>query len=175
LFYPKILKNINFKVEKKKMGKYSYGIACLLALLLLACKTDEKNDLRKDSFFEQDLTTHLNAVQNRDYDALEPTVAEDVLMIGPDGSTLKSKTEFMKFHEDWFKLSNWKWQGKVLKTSTSDSLSHALVQYRYTESDSLGKEIYRSDAYLLLIFRKAENGWQLVHDQNTRIQEPNNP
>lgn len=157
----------DFYTKPVQMKKSPYT-AFLLMIICLSCKNEQPKDNR-DASFKEDLKVHLEAIESRNYDALEPTVAEDVLIIGPDGSHMDSKYEFMKFHKQWFALPNWKWKGTVLTTASSDSLSHALVRYNYTENDSLGIETHKSEAYLLLIFRKGSAGWQLIHDQNTTI------
>ncbi len=143
-----------------------------IATLTVACKPEEKNILNKHSF-KEDLKIHLQAIQNRNFADLEPTVGDNVSMIGPDGTKMDSKEQFLEFHKNWFKLKNWEWKGNILKTESSDSLGYALVQYKYTQNDSLGKSIYESNAYLILVFRNSKAGWQLVHDQNTRIENKN--
>lgn len=141
-------------------------------LLCVACNQEQKTKTPiKKASFQETLEIHLNAVSNRNLEALEPTVAEDVSLIFPQGEKLDSKKEFMEFHETWFQHDNWEWKGEVLKAESTDSLGYGLVQYTYTEKDSVGNAVYSSNAYLLLVFRNSAEAWQLVHDQNTKIQK----
>lgn len=156
------------KLKKVKVKINTFLILIAIASLILSCQKGEKNNLNKHSF-EEGLKMHLDAIQNRSFKELEPTIADDVSLIYPDGTSMDSKEKFLEFHKDWFKLKNWQWQGNILKTESSDSLGYGLVQYRYTENDSTGNTVYESNAYLILVFRNSKDGWQLVHDQNTKI------
>lgn len=122
--------------------------------------------------FESTLGIHLNAIESSNLEKLIPTIADSVVMISPDGDKMDSKTVFVKFHENWFKQKNWLWEYKVLRTESSDSLGYALIRYKFTQKDSTGSVLFQDTDYLTLIFRNSSNGWQLVHDQNTRIPSP---
>jgi len=150
------------------MGRIVRLLGTLLAVAATGCNPGVGNKAQGQSF-EQGLKAHLEAVENRDINKLGPTVGKDVTMIGPDGDIMESKIQFMEFHRNWFKMDQWEWKAKILETKSNDSLGYGLVKYRYTEKDSTGAQIYGSDAYLVLVFQNSGNGWQLVHDQNTRI------
>lgn len=138
------------------------------AALMAQCKTKPASPGQHDSF-EHTLQVHLNAIQHANLTALAPTVGDSVVIILPNGARVDSKNAFMKFHEDWFKMKNWQWNAHILRTKTADSLGYAMVQYKYEEKDSVGAVQYQSNAYLVLIFKNSPQGWQLVHDQNTKI------
>ncbi len=146
----------------------NFGLVVFAIILSVACNSREKHAGQKQSFLNG-LEIHLNAIENRNLEELGPTVADDVSMISPNGDKMDSKETFMDFHKNWFEQKNWEWKGNILNTESSDSLGYALLQYKYIENDSLGKSIYESDAYLILVFRNDREGWQLVHDQNTKI------
>ena len=144
----------------------------LVGLILVACINEEQTDNSKESFHTT-VNKHLHAITTRNLETLEPTIAENVSMIGPDGTKLDTKTVFMDFHKNWFALDNWEWKGKVLTTESSDSLGYALVQYQFIQKDTTGNTLLQDNEYLVLIFKNSPNGWLLVHDQNTAIKELN--
>ncbi|HTF20388.1 MAG TPA: nuclear transport factor 2 family protein [Chryseolinea sp.] len=139
----------------------------VVALLLTACGAEKKESTSES--FEKTLGIHLDAILSSNLTALAPTVADSVTLIGPDGSKMTSKKSFMKLHENWFKRTNWKWERVAMKTQSTGSLGYALIQYKYSERDSLGTITFQNENYLVLIFRNFQQGWQLVHDQNTGI------
>lgn len=143
-----------------------------MALLIGAC-SQQPVAIRDSHSFLAALRIHLDAIKTSDLGKLRPTIAEEVSMIGPDGKKYDSKKSFMKFHEDWFALDNWEWDGKIVKTASSDSLGYALIQYQFIQKDSEDNILFQDHEYLILIFKKLTQGWQLVHDQNTSIQELN--
>ncbi|ELR71157.1 hypothetical protein C900_02961 [Fulvivirga imtechensis AK7] len=138
-----------------------------------ACGERERTGNIKQTF-RSTVDIHLDAITTRNLTKLEPTVAEQVTMIGPDGTKLDTKGVFMDFHKKWFAQKNWEWKGKILITENSDSLGYALVQYQFTQKDTTGNITFQDNEYLILIFKNFPEGWQLMHDQNTQIQELNN-
>ena len=145
------------------------GILLVLIMgLMMQCTTPPASPEPSRSF-EHTLQVHLNAIQHGDIATLEPTVADSVVMIAPNGARFDSKKVFMDFHANWFKLKNWEWNGRIVRTQGADSLGYALIQYKYVQKDSTGAVQYQGNDYLVLIFQQAPQGWQLVHDQNTMI------
>lgn len=143
------------------------GIAFVL-LLGFAC-SQQKGLVDDLQSFTTTLDVHLEAIAKGNLEQLAPTVSESVIMIGPDGRKYDGKDAFMDLHKNWFASSNWKWDGRILKTESSDSLGFGLVQYKYTENDPAGHVTLESNAYLILVFKNSALGWQLTHDQNTSI------
>jgi len=140
-----------------------------ITLFLVAC-VKQVEPTKKTRSFQATLEKHLDAIKNSRLDELGPTVSDHVNMISPDGSKIDSKGAFMEFHRNWFNLHNWKWEGKILTTDSTDSMGYGLIQYRFTQRDSVGNIRFQDNEYLVLIFKKNADGWQLVLDQNTRIQ-----
>jgi uncharacterized protein (TIGR02246 family) len=120
--------------------------------------------------FDATLQTHLRAVQNRDLEGLLATVADSVTLLLPNGRMLSTKEEFENLHIGWFAEKNWTWTPTLIRTETTPSQSFALVSYIYEELDSTGNVAASRNTYLLLIFKKTDDRWLLVHDQNTRVQ-----
>jgi len=127
-----------------------------------------KTNARKT--FSETLDIHLNAIRNSDLNAFEPTVSDSIICISPTGEKIQSKTQFIKLHQDWFKRTNWQWEGIILEKHSNDSLGYALIDYSYIEKDAAGNISFKTKCYLTLIFKKSDKGWQLVYDQNTIIQ-----
>jgi ketosteroid isomerase-like protein len=142
--------------------------AILIAIVVAACSTGKKIDSSHQSF-DGTLANHLDAIKNSDLARLDPTVADSVVVIGPGGDKMHSKKSFMKLHENWFKRTNWEWNGKFVRVASTDSMGYALIRYDYTEKDSVGSIQFQNRNFLVLIFKNSESGWQLVHDQNTGI------
>jgi len=156
-----IFRSMNFKSKNVPL--------LMMTIVFLASCGDQNKSPMADGSFDNTLAVHLDAIKNRDLAALAPTVADSVILITPDGGRLNSKKSFMKLHEDWFSQTNWQWEETFLRTESTDSLGYALIQYTYTQKDSVDNIEFQNKNYLVLIFRNSRNGWQLVHDQNTVI------
>lgn len=156
------------------MTKNKIKTSLFIALIAILGSCTQQVQTNQDaSSFLTTLDVHLNALKAGDIDKLEPTVAGKVSMIGPDGKKFDSKKVFMDFHKAWFAQSNWEWKGNILRTETSDSLGYALIQLQFIQKDTVGSILFQDHEFLVLIFKNSAQGWQLVHDQNTGIQELN--
>lgn len=144
------------------------GSLIFAACVLVACNSPG-NNVDETYSFSETLDIHLNAIQTSNLEKLEPTVADNVSMISPQGDKIESKEKFMTFHDEWFELNNWEWKGNILNTEYSDSLGYGLIQYEYIQKDSSGNIQFRNSNYLVLIFKNSKEGWKLIHDQNTEI------
>ncbi|MBS4065029.1 MAG: nuclear transport factor 2 family protein [Chitinophagaceae bacterium] len=119
--------------------------------------------------FNETLDIHLDAIRNADIGSFEPTVSDSLLHISPMGEKNQSKAQFIKLHQNWFKRTNWEWEGIILEKHNNSSLGYALIEYSYLEKDTAGNISFKTKCYLTLIFKKTDSGWQLVYDQNTII------
>jgi ketosteroid isomerase-like protein len=146
-----------------------YTPLLFIAIIFLASCRDQSPSAETGKSFDSTLAIHLNAIQSSNLAALEPTVADSVTLISPMGERMTSKESFMTLHENWFKQKYWQWEGTFLRTESTDSLGYALMQYVYTQKDSVGNVKFQNKNYLVLIFKNSPKGWQLVHDQNTPI------
>jgi ketosteroid isomerase-like protein len=141
----------------------------LRMLVFFICIAFVSNRMNAQKTFSETLDIHLNAIRNADFVSFEPTVSDSLIHISPAGEKNQSKAQFIKLHQDWFKRTNWEWQGKILKKHSNSSLGYALIDYSYIEKDTAGNISFKIRCYLTLIFKKSPNGWQLVYDQNTII------
>lgn len=138
-------------------------------ILVLLCVTLLSTAANAQKTFAETLDVHLNAIRRADLAAFEPTVSESVIHITPAGEQYQSKPKFIKLHEDWFKKTNWQWEGTVLEKHSDKSLGYALIDYSFIQKDETGKTLFKIKCYLTLIFKQSDKGWQLVYDQNTII------
>ena len=141
----------------------------LFIVFLIVCSCTNSSHPESRSAFDSTLAIHLEAIRTANLQALEPTVADSVTLISPYGQRMSSKETFMNLHKNWFKEKNWEWTAEILNSHRSDSLAYTLLKYRYTEKDSVGNSKAVRDNYLVLIFKNTAQGWQLIHDQNTKL------
>jgi ketosteroid isomerase-like protein len=111
------------------------------------------------------LDSHLKAIQVRDLVGLLATVHDSVTLIFPDGRALVSKSEFASFHKEWFADKKWKMEFTILKKTETQSISYALVRYKYWDTEHGDPR----ENFLMLIFKSENDRWLLLHDQNTKI------
>lgn len=152
-----------------KMLSMSLIVAILLLSIFFVGCNNQKAPSSMVKSFDETLKVHLNAIKNGNLAELDPTVADSVILISPDGYIMKAKKSFMALHEQWFKQNYWQWEGKYVRTVSTDSLGYALIQYKYSQKDSIGTIVIQNENYLLLIFKNSTKGWQLIHDQNTGV------
>jgi ketosteroid isomerase-like protein len=141
----------------------------LRILTVFICISFVSNGANAQKKFSETLDIHLNAIRNADLASFEPTVSDSIIHITPMGEKNKSKAQFIKVHQDWFKRTNWEWKGIVLEKHNNNSLGYALIEYLYSEKDAAGNISFKIKCYLTLIFKNSFKGWQLVYDQNTII------
>lgn len=145
------------------------NLIIIFTLFLSVSCTRQQSPPNQTESFLSTLDIHLEAIVEGNLELLDPTVSDHVIMIGPDGTKYDGKEAFMQLHKNWFALNHWKWNGEILKTEYTDSLGFGLIKYHYVENDSVGNNVLESNAYLILIFKQVQAGWQLIHDQNTLV------
>ena len=145
------------------------AICSLRILTIFICVAFVSSRTNAQKTFNETLDIHLNAILNADLNKFEPTVSDSIIHISPTGEKNQSKPQFIKLHQDWFKKTNWKWEGTILEKHSTSSLGYALIDYSYIEKDRAGNMLFKIKCYLTLIFKRSDKGWQLVYDQNTII------
>ena len=112
------------------------------------------------------LRAHLDAVRTRDLEAFAATVDGDCAVVLLDGRVVDGRDAVLELHRDWFADPDWSIEFSPVKTVVRDGLGVALVAVDYTDVDGRGAPVALH--YLLsLTFAPAQEGWLLVHDQNT--------
>jgi ketosteroid isomerase-like protein len=123
------------------------------------------------SGFAATLERHLRAVEGRDLATLMGTVSDrDFMLILANGKVVGSRGEFEAMHRGWFSEQDWTIKFHVEKTVETAELAYAVATYDYEERLKGGLQT-RKRRYLQLVFRKYDDGWKLVHDQNTPLDQ----
>jgi ketosteroid isomerase-like protein len=120
--------------------------------------------------FEATLNKHLNAIQERNLGTLMRTLPEngDLILILPNGRMMRTVTEYINFHREWFDDQDWAVSTELVAKKEGADLSFATLNVEYKDVDADGKPIMML-LLLNLIFEKREGQWVLVHDQNTPV------
>lgn len=117
--------------------------------------------------FKDTLKLHLDAMKTKNFDQFMSTVkVDDVTLIMPNGTLITEKEEFVELHKDWFEDQDWAIEYELLSTEESVDIAYALLNINYKDCDADGNKI-EMNYYLNLIFRKQNEKWLLIHDQNT--------
>jgi len=117
--------------------------------------------------FRETLRRHLQAIQERDLEALADTVAEEgLVLIMADGRLVRSRAEFLEAHRGWFAMQGWTLQASEVEVFEGADLGVALLRLDYREPPAT-----HSRSYLTLVFRRQDGRWVMVQDQNTPIQQ----
>jgi uncharacterized protein (TIGR02246 family) len=116
------------------------------------------------------LATHLQSVQDRDLQAMAPTVDERVTLIFPSGTVLRGKDAFLGFHEEWFADPTWRQDATVTDVNVwGCSTAWALIRYQMVQLNPDGTETKGTPSYFALSWTRERGRWQVVADQNTAI------
>jgi len=120
---------------------------------------------------------YVKAVQNSDLKGLFSTVTEgdDFFFLTSDGRLL-DRDEYYKFHQDWFKETNWEMPVELLEVKEGEEYGYTNAIFYYRIKIPEGKT-YNLESYFTMIFRKEGGMWKVVADVCTPIKryisEPN--
>jgi len=145
-------------------------IPVLCGLLLLICSGVPAFAAES---FGRTLERHLQAIQDRDLEAMMATVSEQPgpTLIFPNGQLLTGKQAFREFHTTWFADTQWRMDITEVRRVVSANMATVLLRYTYRDVPEVGQGNPRS-SFLVLVFQQINDQWLLVHDQNTRIEPP---
>ncbi|MGF1543899.1 MAG: YybH family protein [Parvularculaceae bacterium] len=124
-------------------------------------------DEPSSSSFDADLLRHLEAVSSRDFETYVSTIAEDLVIVLPNGALVDGEAAAIELHRAWFRDDGWRWTPTILRCDVGDRLASALVIYQYREAP----EAAAKRSYLSLQFRLTEGRWLLFFDQNTPVDQ----
>jgi len=146
------------------------SIELLAAICLLGACTPAEMPPEKAPDFRAALDNHLKMVTSRDLEGFKATLTkgDDLKVIFPNGSELPSTKDVVEFHTEWFKDKDWIMDPEVVKVIEGSDMATALTKYTYRDNAD-GPPRY---SWLVLVFALEGGEWRLVHDQNTRIDEP---
>lgn len=113
------------------------------------------------------LKLHLESMMNKNYDDFMTTISNDnISLIMPNGNLLTDIDGFKELHKEWFKDNDWSIDYRVIKVDETNDMGYAVVDIKYKDIDENSKP-FEMSYYLNLVFKKVEDKWLLVHDQNT--------
>ena len=114
--------------------------------------------------FRETLSRHLQAIQDRDLDALADTVADDALiLITAEGKLLRSAREFLEAHRAWFAMDSWQLFVTPVEITEGADLGVAVLHLLYCENE------VRQQSHLTLVFARRDGKWLMILDQNTPL------
>lgn len=137
----------------------------------ISASSDTDSGLLEDnlSTFKGALKTHLDAIDNRDYEKLITTLTtEDTLtLIYPEGYLIKEKSKYLDSHRSFFQDKSWTLNYRIIREVESSEMGFALLKCSFDTINPDGTP-YQIDYFLTLVFQKISGKWLLVHDQNTK-------
>ncbi|GAB3845796.1 YybH family protein [Micromonospora andamanensis] len=113
------------------------------------------------------LEEHLSALQHKDIDGYAATLADEVVLILPDGRVLDGKPAVVGLHREMFDDDSWTQTRTVRRVMTTGSTGWALVEYRFVTVDADGRTVSDTQAYFALTYALVDGRWLVVADQNT--------
>ncbi len=156
------------------MSKHIISLLAIIAIpaFTVSCAQPEEIEAAETTApaFRPALEAHLATIASRDLEGFEKTLTGDgdLNVIFPNGVLLPTNKDVMDFHEQWFADTDWVMEPEIVKVIEGGDMATALLKYRYR--DTADGEA-RSN-WLVLVFQVEDGEWKLVHDQNTRIENP---
>jgi uncharacterized protein (TIGR02246 family) len=118
---------------------------------------------------DEALQEHLSALQRKDLAAYAATLADEVVLILPDGSVLDGKAAVVELHREMFADDSWTQERTVRRVLTAGSTGWVLIEYRFVVVDAEGQVVSDRRAYFTLTYALVEDRWLVIADQNTRL------
>ncbi len=141
---------------------------CLLGLIIF-CSTVASEENQPGLSLRETFDIYVKSIQKSDLEGLFTTVTDgnDFFFLTADGKIL-DRDEYYKFHQDWFKETDWEMPVEVLKVEEGKEhgYTNAIFYYRAKTTDG---NIYNLDSYFTMIFRKEDGMWKVVADVCTPI------
>ena len=136
-------------------------------ILLIGCKEHINNKNIKE--FDETLSKHLKAIENRDLKLLLETVNRDkIVLILPNGKYSDSFDTYREVNQDWFSDLSWEISYTISDKIVNEKTGIVTLKINYINKETNQTEL---NYYLTLIFKRLNDGWKLVHDQNTIIKK----
>jgi ketosteroid isomerase-like protein len=145
----------------------SIGRLCALGTLFcafLGCQTGGRLSLRETN----DL--YIRSIQERDLERLMSSVTEDMMLhfIGTTGTMMKSREDYLRFHEEWFRETDWEISFDDPIIQEVNGFGYTMSVFTYRNSTPDGK-VLTLVSYVTLIFRKEAGQWRVIADVCTPI------
>jgi hypothetical protein len=166
----------------KNIPNYTLLVVSFLFLLTISC--EEKSTVIQDpeiskeqneALFHTVLEKHLKAVSDKDYTTLKSTMSPKGTMelIQPSSEIVYTADGFMKFHQEWFDVSNWTVNTKVLSTDIGDKIGVATTEFLYQEPERNGKP-YFNRLIVSYTLQKIDNNWYFIKDHASSVEKTEN-
>ncbi|MFB9180266.1 YybH family protein [Dactylosporangium sucinum] len=121
-----------------------------------------------ESGLDEALAEHLAALDRKDLEAYAATLADEVVLILPDGQVLAGKPAVVELHRQLFADGSWTQERTVRTVTTVGSTGWVLIEYRFFTVDADGRIVSDTNAYFTLTYAHVDGRWLVVADQNTR-------
>jgi nitroreductase/ketosteroid isomerase-like protein len=144
-----------------------------ILILLAAAHTGAKGiELNRPGLtVEETFDIYVKAVQKSDIEALFTTVTDSdaFFFLTSRGKLLDTRQDYRKFHEDWFKESDWEMPVDFVEAREGKEYGYATAVYHYRSKLDEGGT-YNLDSYFTLIFHREDGMWKAVADICTPIE-----
>ena len=166
------------------MKSKSYTLHLLIFLLnftFFACTTEDRQspqnkqvaDKAADEMaFVATLQQHLNAVTEKDLEALASTMSPEgkMQLILPGSEIMDSVDQFIDYHRAWFQDTTWTFETKILNTDVGDRLGLAITEIIYREPERDGKP-YWNRMVVSYGLEKIDGHWYIIKDHASSIEK----
>lgn len=122
------------------------------------------------SAFREALGRHLLAIDERDIDTLESTLAPEVILVMSDGNRSRTSQEFVAAYRAWFAMPHWRLQVRPVQIHEGQDLGSALMAYEYRDQPPGGVPT-RQVSVVTMVFRNLGGRWLMVQNQSTLLQK----
>ncbi|MBC9796785.1 nuclear transport factor 2 family protein [Sinomicrobium sp. FJxs] len=115
---------------------------------------------------------HLNAVTNRDIEALKSTMSPEgkMQLILPGSEIIYSVDGFMDYHKKWFSDSAWTFEAKILNTRIGNKIGMAVAEIMYKEPEREGKPYYNR-MIVSYDLEKIDGTWYVIKDHASSVEK----
>lgn len=151
-----------------------YTILLLTVFMVFSCSIKNRNlDLESyEKTFISTMKKHLNAVSQRDLDALRSTLSPtgEMQLILPQTEIINTVEAFMNYHKEWFAAPNWTFETKILNTKIYSDFGMAIVEIVYKEPLRDGKP-YFNRMIVSYNLEKHNHHWYVIKDHASSVQK----
>jgi len=118
--------------------------------------------------FKEVVEAHLQTIQQRDIGTFSSYFHPEYecSLILPTGCRCVGNDAIVDFHKEWFKDTDWQMSYEIVDTFCGGDFGYALLDVTYDDVSQDG-EPYQLNYWLSLLFKKVDNKWILLRDQNT--------
>ncbi|NQV29817.1 MAG: nuclear transport factor 2 family protein [Candidatus Marinimicrobia bacterium] len=147
----------------------------LFIFLIGSCSSDQSESDKSVQNYNQFVATlesHLAAISEKSFESLLITLPTDneFFLILPGSDTRTQKSEFIKYHEDWFHDTTWTFDSKITHTEIGDEIGIAIVDIIYKEPSRDGKP-YFNHMIVSYALKKYDSQWRVFLDHASSIEK----